>query len=359
MGVLTIDLEAIRENYEILHRRVGPGCAVAPVVKADAYGLGAGPVAAALARAGAEAFFVATLEEALALRGAVGPGPEIFTLNGFDGRMAPAYPGEAITPVLNYAGEAEEYAALSRGAGRRLPAAVHIDTGMNRLGAREGDLPAMREAAADMDLKYVMSHFACADEAGHEMNARQHERFSALSAHYFPGVWRSLANSSGIFRSPDYYFDTVRPGMAIYGLNPAPERASPMRPALDLRLRVLQVKTAEKDETCGYSATHRFDKEARIAIVSAGYADGLLRSLSGRGTLFWKDYPCPVRGRVSMDLVTADLSAVPENETPVAGEYMEALGPYQSADDLAAAAGTLGYEILTGLGRRYRRAYRG
>lgn len=358
MGILTIDLAAIRANYEILHQQVGPDCSVAAVIKANAYGLGAGPVAATLIQAGARAFFVATLEEALELRGIVDAAPEIFALNGFDGRTASAYPEHAIIPVLNHPGEAKEYAALSRGKGRRLPAAIHIDTGMNRLGAREADLAAMREAAAEMDLCCVMSHFACADEAGHGMNARQHDRFRALSERYFPRVRRSLANSSGIFRGREYHFDMVRPGMALYGLNPVPEGKNPMRPVLDLHLRILQVKTAGKEEDCGYGATYRFDNESVVAIVSGGYADGLLRSLSNRGQLFWNGHACPVRGRVSMDLLTVDLSGVPENERPSEGEYMEVLGPHQDADDLAGAASTLGYEILTGLGRRYRRLYR-
>lgn len=358
MGVLTIDLAAIRANYEILRQQVGLDCAVAAVIKANAYGLGVGPVAATLVQAGARAFFVATLEEGQELRGIVGDAPEIFTLNGFDGRAASSFLEHAIMPVLNHPGEAKEYAALSREEGRRLPAAIHIDTGMNRLGAREGDLAAMREAAAEMDLRCVMSHLSCADEAGQEMNARQHERFSALSGRYFPGVRRSLANSSGIFRGREYHFDMVRPGMALYGLNPSPEGKNPMRPVLDLCLRILQVKEAEKEEMCGYNATYRFDRKSVIAIVSGGYADGLLRSLSNRGQLFWNGHACPVRGRVSMDLLTVDLSGVPENEIPSEGECMEVLGAHQDAGDLARAAGTLGYEILTGLGRRYRRLYK-
>lgn len=358
MGVLTIDLAAIRSNYQALRQYVGPNCAVAAVVKANAYGLGIGPVATALMQAGAGVFFVATLEEALGLRGIVGTNPDILTLNGFDGREALSYPEHTVIPVLNHPGEARDYGALARQQGRRLPAVIHIDTGMNRLGARESDLTAMQEAAVDMDLRYVMSHFACADEAGHEMNARQYEQFNTLCERYFPQVRRSLANSSGIFRAPEYHFDMARPGMAIYGLNPTPEASNPMRPALELYLRVIQVKTAENNETCGYSATYRFDKERRIAIVSGGYADGLLRSLSNTGQVFWRGYPCPVRGRVSMDLITVDLSGIPEGETPSEGDYMEALGPHQSADDLARAAGTLGYEIITSLGHRYRRIYK-
>lgn len=358
MGILTVDLAAIRENYKMLCRHVGSDCIVAAVVKADAYGLGIEPVAAALAQAGAESFFVATPAEALALRGIVGERPEIYALNGFSGRDGAPFVEFGVIPVLNHLEEVREYAMLAQKSGRSLPAAIHIDTGMNRLGMREKDLPAMKAIAGDLDIKCVMSHFACADEAGHEMNALQHERFNALSTLYFPGVRRSLANSSGIFRNAEYHYDTVRPGMSMYGLNPLPERTNPMRPVLDLRLEILQVKTAEKNETCGYGATYRFDIETKIAIVSGGYADGLLRSLSNRGQMFWNGYSCPVRGRISMDLTAVDLSAVPEREMPSAGEYIEVIGPHQSADDLAADAGTLGYEVLTGLGQRYHRIYR-
>ncbi|MCC6598785.1 MAG: alanine racemase [Alphaproteobacteria bacterium] len=358
LSVLTIDLAAIEENYRILKQQTAPSCTVAAVVKADAYGLGIEPVAVALQNAGASSFFVALLCEAAALRRVIGPQAAIFVLEGFEEGEAALYEQADLIPVLNHVGAVQNYAAQAQKRGKRLPAIIQIETGMNRIGAPEKDLSAMASAAAALDLRYIMSHFACSDEAGHEMNTHQWEKFRTRASAYFAGIPMSLANSSGIFRSNAYHFDMVRPGMALYGLNPLPEQENPMRPVICLDLKILQVKTVQKGEICGYNGTYRFDKESIIGTVSAGYADGLPRSLSNRGTLFWKGYPCPIRGRVSMDLISVDFSALPGGELPEAGDYLEAVGANQSADALGAAAGTIGYEILTSLGRRYRRIYK-
>jgi alanine racemase len=335
----------------------GPDCAAAVVVKANAYGLGVAPVAAALQKAGADKFFIATLAEALELRTIVGKKPDIYMLHGFEEAGCDLYKAEAITPVLSSVHEIESYAAFAAREETAFPAVIHIDTGMNRLGLKKQDMEKTASKLGSIDLRYVMSHFACADEKNHPMNEAQYKAFQA-AAQMFPGTKKSLANSAGIFRSPEYHFDMIRPGMSLYGLNPTPETKNPMHPAIELAVEILQVKDTEDGETCGYNATYRFKKKQKLAIVSMGYADGFPRSLSNTGALYWKGHKCPLRGRVSMDLTTVDLSAVPENDLPGPGDMLEVIGPNQSADDLAADAGTIGYEILTSLSRRYQRIYK-
>ena len=357
MGTLTVDLAAISANYQQIQSITGRNCAVSAVVKANAYGCGMAPVASALRQAGAAKFFIATLPEGLELRTIIGEEPEVYMLGGFDPENSDLYTAENITPVLNSLDEIESYSALASENGKSLPAILHIDTGMNRLGLEKQDLATVQEKLQGIDVQYVMSHFACADEKDAPMNEAQYETFKA-AAETFPNIPKSLANSSGIFRSPDYHFDMVRPGMSLYGLNPTPETDNPMHRAVTLNVEVLQVKDVEGGETCGYGATHRFGNNSKLAILSMGYADGFLRSLSNNGALYWKNYKCPVRGVVSMDLTIVDLSAVPENELPTPGDMLEVIGPNQSADDLAAACGTIGYEILTSLSRRYQRVYK-
>ena len=348
-GCLTIDLGALARNYRTIQNMVGENCTASAVVKADAYGLGVAPVAKALLENGTESFFVANLDEASALRGILGEGAVIYTLNGFEAECTSVYEGEGITPVLNSLEDVQAFGAH----GQDLPApALHIDTGMNRLGIRADRLDALQ----GQDFSLVMSHFACADEKDHSMNAAQFEVFQAAAKH-FPGTKKSLANSSGVFRSNTYHFDMVRPGMCLYGLNPRPETKNPMEAVVSLSVPILQIRDTAPGETCGYNATYRFKNKTRLAVVALGYADGFLRSLSNAGALYWRGIPCPVRGRVSMDLTIIDLGAVPENDLPRAGDMVEVIGPHQSADDLAASAGTIGYEILTSLGARHLRHY--
>ncbi|MCB9982608.1 MAG: alanine racemase [Rhodospirillales bacterium] len=348
-GRLQIDLGALARNFQILKDTSRPGCGVAPAVKASAYGLGIEPVARRLIKEGAGVFFVASLDEALELRGIVGSGPVIYTLNGFEAERAALYKTEQISAVLN-SGEALADFAMY---GQQSPApALHIDTGMNRLGVRVDALDNLDE----QNFSLVMSHFACADEADNPMNDAQFVAFTK-AAQRFENVPKCLANSSGIFRSANYHFDMVRPGMALYGLNPRPESDNPMAAVVNLSVPVLQVWDAKAGETCGYNATYRFDKNTKLCVVGLGYADGFLRSLSNNGALFWNGVACPIRGRVSMDLTIIDLSDIPENDLPRAGDMVEVIGPHQSADDLAASAGTIGYEILTALGPRYERVY--
>ncbi len=357
MGTITVDLNAITANYQQIQSITGSDCTVSAVVKANAYGCGIAPVAAALQNAGADKFLIATLPEGLELRSIIGENPTIYMLGGFDPENSDLYTAEKITPILNSIGEIENYAAFASKSDQALPAIIHIDTGMNRLGLEKQDLVKASEKLDGIDVQYVMSHLACADEKHHAMNEAQYETFKA-AAETFPNLPKSLANSSGIFRSPNYHFDMVRPGMSLYGLNPTPETKNPMQPAVTLEIEILQIREARGGETCGYGATHRFEKNCKLATVSMGYADGFIRALSNKGALYWKDYKCPVRGIVSMDLTIVDLSAVPENELPAPGDMLKVIGPNQSAGDLAVACGTIGYEILTSLGRRYNRVYK-
>ena len=357
MGRLTVNLDAITKNFREIQTLVGPDCAVSAVVKANAYGCGVAPVGQALEEAGADKFFVATLPEALELRTILESDAAVFMLNGFRSSDAQLYVQEDITPVLSSMPEVENYAKLAAEQGRKLPAIVHIDTGMNRLGLEDNDLEALPQKLEGLDVKYMMSHFACSDEKDHPKNQQQYESFKK-SAAPFTGIKKSLSNSSGIFRSKDYHFDMVRPGMCLYGLNPTPETDNPMNAVVNVEVPVLQVRRAQKEETCGYGATYSFKKDTKLAVVEMGYADGYLRHLSNEGALYWKGYACPVRGRVSMDLTIVDLSSVPENNLPAVGDMMEVIGPHQSGDDIAQACGTIGYEIFTSLSRRYERVYK-
>jgi alanine racemase len=346
-AVLRIDLAAIVANWRFLRAR-HPGGAVAAVVKADAYGLGAAPVARALAAAGCAQFFVAHLVEGMTLRQAIGPGPMVAVLNGFP----PGADGEAaLTPVLNHRGDLAAHAARPPAAG----AILHLDTGMSRLGfdaAEQAALAADPAPLRALPLRYVMTHLACADEPAHPLNAAQAARFAAAALRLAPGVPRSLANSSGIFLGPEFASGLARPGCALYGINPTPGQPNPMALVVRLAAPVLQVREVPEGATVGYGAAWAAARPSRIATVAAGYADGYLRALSGRAVGHVSGRAVPLVGRVSMDLLTFDVTDAPEVGP---GTMIELVGPGCTADDLAARAGTIGYEILTALGARYRR----
>ncbi len=362
-GRLEINLGAVRENYRILKLKLAKGCEIAPAVKANAYGLGMVEVAGALREEGAHNFFVANLHEGLVLRRAYGD-VGIFILNGFYSSDARAYVDFRLTPVIGSFMELKAYAALSGEVDRALSAFLHFNTRMNRLGfgsVETRELLGNLDMLSGIDVQGVMSHLACADEPEHDMNRVQLEIFTEISdriAQKFPQAKRSLANSSGIFLGEDYHFDMVRPGMALYGLNPVPHQGNIMRRVVSLTAPVMRTRIVYQGAHVGYGATHRFEKESPLATVSAGYADGVFWALGNRGALYWNGIRCPIRGRVSMDLTTVDLSDVPPQERPKPGDEMELLGPHQSPDDLARDAGTIGYEVLTALGARYQRAYR-
>lgn len=353
-AILHIDLGAIAANWRALAKRAAPG-AVAGVVKANAYGLGAARIAPAVQAAGCRHFFVAHLAEGMALRVALGAGPMIAVLNGF----APGADEDAgLVPVLNSLGDVLAHAAAGRSAGRAQAALLHLDTGMARLGLDAGEqarLAADHSLLAGLDLLYVMSHLACADESDHPLNAKQAARFAQASA-VLPKLKRSFANSSGLFLGSDYASDLARPGCALYGINPTPGAPNPMQQVIRLEAPILQIRDIPAGASVGYGASFVATRPSRIATIAVGYADGYLRCLSGQGVAAYHDMILPMVGRVSMDLITLDVTDAP-GIAP--GDSVQLIGgAAPSPDDLAARAGTIGYEILTSLGDRYRRDYR-
>ncbi len=359
-GVLEIDLTALAANYTFLKNQVGADCLLTPAVKANAYGTGIAEAAPALYAAGARRFFVATLGEALELRDVM-PQIEIGVLGGLMAGAAGEFAAHNLIPVLNDAAQIQYWADENKRSGLNRKSILHIDTGMNRLGLGAADLKAVLGLSGDImqaaSIETVMSHFACADEKFHPLNEEQFKNFSAAAKAHFPWAKKSLANSSGIMRDKKYHFDAARPGMALYGLNPTPEMQNPMRAVVKLSAPVLQVRMVKKGQSAGYAAGYVFENDTACATIGIGYADGFSRHLSGKGQLFWNGIACPILGRVSMDLTILDIGHIPEDKRPAPGDMVEVLGPHQDADTLAAAAGTIGYEILTQLGRRYTRHY--
>lgn len=353
-AVLEIDLAAIAANWRTLAARHTSG-PVAGVVKADAYGLGARAVGPALHAAGCRHFFTALLDEALAIRGLMGDAM-LGVLNGMFPGTAGEYVEHGLVPVLGSLGEIDAWAAASRHAGRALPAILHIDTGMARLGLSPAELDRLTEAPSRLDgirLLYVMTHLVASEEPGNPLNAKQRVRFEAACAR-LPAAPRSLANSSGIFL-PGFGSDLARPGASLYGVNPTPGRPNPMRLPVRLTARVLAVRDIAAGESVGYNATWRAARPSRIATAAIGYADGWLRSQSNRGAALFDGRALPLVGRVSMDLATFDAT---EHPGLAPDDWLELIGPGRTPDDVAAAAGTNGYEVLTSLGRRFDRIYR-
>lgn len=354
-ALLEIDLGAVRANYR--HLRVQLGTAVcAAVVKADAYGLGAAAVAPALAAEGARTFFVAHLDEAITLRNVLPRDAEIFVLNGLVPGAESDHLANRILPVLNSLGQIDAWAAAARRAGRALPAAIQIDTGMSRLGLPAADLAELAEDPRRLDgidLRLVMSHLASAERQDAAMNRDQLARFQA-GRRLLPAAPASLANSSGIFLGRDFHFDLARPGAALYGLAPFAGAANPMQPVVRLKGRIVQVRDIAAGAAVGYGAGWTAPRPSRIATVAVGYADGYLRSLSHRASARICGHVLPLVGIVSMDTATFDVTGVPE---AVEGAFVDLIGPGHGADALAGQAGTIGYEILTGLGARYARSY--
>jgi len=346
-SILTVSLKSIAANYKKVQSITD--AAIAGVIKADGYGCGAAEVHGALHKAGCRTFFVATPDEAAAIR-MKDADSQIMVLGGLYEGAEEFYAGRGIIPVINSMEEARRWAALAKKLENRLPAVLHYDTGMNRLGLGAEDIPDI----AAFDVRLIMSHFASSDEKDHPMNLRQSQEFERI-CRAFPNVAKSLSNSSGIFRSKKYHYDMVRPGYALYGGNPVPEMKNPMQPVVGLKTRILQTHIVKAGDSAGYNATHVFNKPTKLATVALGYADGFLRAGSNRAKLYWNQHACPIVGRVSMDLIIVDIGHLAENPQP--GEWLEVIGPRQSVDDLARDCGTIGYEILTSLGPRYVRIY--
>lgn len=355
-AVLTVDLAALQANYRLISNRLTGGATASAVVKADAYGIGIGPAAKALWAAGARDFFVAHADEGVTLRGHL-TDARIHVLNGAHDGAEDAFLEHGLIPALNCLGDAARWRAFCAQAGKPLPCVLHVDTGMCRLGldrreyARVVADPSLLDG---LDIQIVMSHLASADEDSPQ-NAQQLALFRDARAH-LPMGRASFANSSGVFLGPDYHFDLARPGVALYGVNPTPGSPNPMAQVVRLKAKILQVRDVDSAETVGYGATHRIAGPSRVATLPVGYADGYLRSLSNRATAYIGDYEAPLVGRVSMDLITIDVTAVPEAQCRP-GMTVDLIGPRHTVDDLATQAGTIGYEILTSLGRRYHRVY--
>jgi alanine racemase len=363
IGTLTVDLNAIVANWRKLEKTAVPA-ECAGVVKADAYGCGARPVVRALSAAGCRTFFVATLDEARVVRAAA-PSDDIYVLDGLFQNCGDAFAAINCRPVLGDLNELAEWDVFCRRTGWAGGAAIHIDTGMNRLGLTldeaQGIIP--RINAGDHGITLVMSHLACAETLHHPLNAKQVAAFREI-ARLFAGVPASLANSSGIFLGPQYPFDLVRPGAALYGVNPTPEADNPMQPVVELKARIVQTRSIDKGESVGYGATWTARRPTRLAIVSAGYADGYFRAGgSNDGTrgaeVVVAGTRCPVAGRVSMDLLAIDITALPSHAAVRRGHLATLIGEGITVDELAHHFGTIGYEVLTSLGDRYNRIYKG
>ncbi|HWY61308.1 MAG TPA: alanine racemase [Rhizomicrobium sp.] len=353
---LTVRLGRITGNYRILRQLAGPST-VAAVVKADGYGLGAGMVAPALQAAGCDTFFVARLQEGMALRPLM-PNARIFVLDGAPPDAAPALISHNLTPVLNSLGEIAGWAAAAKAARRALDAAIHIDTGMNRLGLPAGELAILagewKTRLAGLNLVLLMSHLACSDEADNKMNPAQLVRFRASLA-MLPPAPASLAASGGVLLGRDYLFDLARVGLALYGGNPRPAKTPPVRAVAFLSARVLQTRRIDKGESVGYAATFRAKRPTMLATVALGYADGIMRAAANRGWAAIEGVRVPYVGRVSMDLLTLDVTDMAQ--APQAGDAAELLGDTISLAEAAENSGTNEYEILTGLSPRIPRRY--
>ncbi|MBN9044367.1 MAG: alanine racemase [Rhizobiales bacterium] len=353
-GVLTIDLAALRHNYRTIAARVAPARASA-VVKADAYGLGADKAAPAFHAAGCRDFFVAHLGEAIALKPSLPADATLYVLNGLQPGAEAAAARENIVPVLNSLEQVENWRSLAKSLGRTLPALLQIDTGMSRLGlpAKELDRLVADPSLLDgIDVRYIMSHLACGDEPENPANAAQLTAMKAALGR-LPKAPVAFANSGGSFLGHGYHFNLARPGVALYGVGPA---GGGIRPVLTLSARVIQVREIEAGVAVGYGGAYVAKGPMRIATIAVGYADGWLRALSNRGSAFFGDMRLPVVGRVSMDSITLDASALPEGTLKL-GSLVELIGPHQTLEDVARDCDTIPYEILTALGHRYARIY--
>lgn len=360
-AILTVDLDVLVANY-VRACELADGAEVSGVVKADAYGHGLAPVGRALAAAGCKTFFVADVAEGATLRAAL-PGAVIYTSSGLTPGTGPEMRAHDLRPCLGNLGEVEAWRHEAEQAGRALPAALHFDTGLNRLGFDDGEarrLLADRSLLAGIDVGLVMSHLACADEPGHALNVRQLEQFKPIRA-AFPSARASLANTAGILLGPDYHFDLVRPGYGLYGGAPVEGQPNPFRLVAKAEARVLHVREVAAGSSAGYGATWTADRPGRLAVLSVGYADGYFRSLAsakGGSRVYIGGHYAPVAGRISMDLLTVDVSDIPDGAVQ-RGDLAELVGPHVSLDEVADRAGTIGYEVLTSLGERYKRLYTG
>lgn len=354
--LLTIDLEALEDNYRFCSDRLRPA-SVAAVVKADAYGLGVKKIAPVLWHAGCRQFFTATHREGITLRGVL-PDAEIYILEGVTDQSVAACYDHQLVPVLVSPDHSTLWAAQARHVGRSLPAIIHIDTGMTRLGFGERELHELLEQGDDLEwleTRYVMTHYACADEPGAEKTRDQLEHFKRLRK-LLPPAPTSVGNSAGGLLGSEFSGDMARVGIALFGGSPYQDKMPDLKPVVRVQSRILQIREVDKGTTVGYGATFAARKTMRIATVGIGYADGYPWSLGNQGIASVAGYRVPVVGRVSMDMITLDVTEVP-NELLQPGCMVDLIGPDVSLEEVAERAGTINYEILTRLSQRARRRF--
>jgi alanine racemase len=353
--ILEIDLDAIAANWRSLRARLKRGAEAAAVVKADAYGVGMTQVAPRLWRAGCRLFFVADAGEGLALRHLL-PEARIAILDGFEAGASREFSRGRLIPVLNHLGQVKDWGKAGRGG----PAILHVDTGMARLGMPPEEAARLAVDATPLNgipLAGVMSHLTTAWNRAAKVNRTQLDAFCVLLKS-LPPAPASLASSSGIFLGPAYHFDFVRPGAALYGANPLPGHINPMKQAIKLKAKILQVRNLDKGQAIGYDGTFRMKRNGRVATLAMGYADGWLRAASNRASVSIGDKRAPIVGRISMDLITINVTGInPELTQP--GSYVYLLDGRYGVDDFARDAGTIAYEVLTQLGGKHHRIYRG
>ncbi|MET3892451.1 alanine racemase [Bosea sp. OAE506] len=361
--LLTLDLGALVANWRMLGARAGTEAGA--VVKADAYGIGIEPAVTALSRAGCRSFFVAHLSEAIRAR-AVASEATIYVLNGLLPGQGGAYAQHALSPVLGSAEELQEWAAFRQANPAVRPAALHVDTAMNRLGFAPGEALALAREGADTvraaGIGLLMSHFAASEDEADPANARQIAAFAEITA-AFPELPASLMNSSGHFLKGCPAYRLTRPGYALYGGNPTPDRANPMQPVVSLQSRIIQLRVVEAETQVGYNGRWTAKRRSRLATICLGYADGYPRNASGTdtvpgGTALVGGVPCPFVGSVSMDLIILDVTDAPDNASR-RGEWVTLIGGALDLETVGAGAKTIGYEILTSLGRRHTRRHVG
>nr|HIL74454.1 alanine racemase [Rhodospirillales bacterium] len=344
---LTIDLAALGKNYRTLTNELS-SAELAAVVKANAYGLGIKEVATALSNLGCINFFVATIDEGIELRQIL-PNVKIYIFHGVLPGTADELVNNSLIPVLNSLEQIENWLPYAEYA-----AALHIDTGMSRLGLTPQEC-AQIQYLPSYNIDLIMSHLSCAEDKNHPKNREQVSLFEKLRKS-IPSNYASLAASSGIFLGPNFHFDLCRAGVSLYGINPTPLFQNPFAQVVRLRAKILQIRSVDTPQTVGYGATHRVRKPTKIATLAIGYADGYMRSLGNSGVAFIEDYKVPVVGHVSMDLTTVDVTNVPDtlfsSKTTV-----DLIGPNNPIDQIARQAGTISYELLTGLGDRVERHY--
>lgn len=350
-GRLNIDLDALAANWAFFGDNAN-GATCSAVVKANGYGLGVSHVAQRLAKAGCKTFFVAHLGEGINARAALGNDATIYVLNGLMAGQCETFHGHNLTPVLNDLAQIDQWRTQGLGA----PAALHIDTGMNRLGISEEDIDAAVDALIGVNLALIMSHLACASDPAHPKNGMQRHAFIAAAAK-LPPAPLSLAASAGILLEGDYCFDLVRPGIGLYGGGPFDREHVPLAPVATLEVPIVQLRRIGPGDTVGYGALWQADRAKTIATVALGYADGFLRSGSSRGFAILGGAVCPIVGRVSMDLITLDVTSA--GKAAQVGAFVQFLGRAAPVDAQAQALDTISYELLTGLGGRFARTYTG